>query len=588
MPNHRHVPDINDDPSHTMPTHPLWLANLTRAGYIPLLERLVAGSKNEDLPEALEMVVQTVEAQIDGMVGSILLLDETTQQLRHGAGGRLPQHYRDAIDGVVIGPEVGSCGTAAWLKDRVIVADINTDPKWALYRDLAHSSGLRACWSQPILDGNRVLGTFAMYYAQPRIPTGDELLVIDAAAHLARLAIERQQSRVMAAEQRKLDDRLARGQKMESMAVLAGGVAHDFNNLLVGILGSADLAEQKIPSDSSVLTDLQRIQSAALGCSELCKQLLAYAGKGKLVVRAFNLPSLIQDMGRLLEVSLPKSITLVYQIAPDLPAIEGDPSQIQQVVMNLLTNAAEAIENENGVITVDVELKTINASDIQQTSDGSNIPPGAYVTLKVSDTGCGMNTDTTRRIFDPFYTTKLPGRGLGLAAVLGIVRSHEGFLRVHSELGKGSTFELSIPASAHQPGSLTEPSLSNREFVGHGTVLVVDDDDGVRTVARNMLELSGFAVLTANDGQEAVTTYRLHQHEIRAVLLDMMMPHLDGEGTLLELRRINPDVKVVLSSGYSERQITNQYTDIEPKQFVKKPYRYVDLISAFRHLLDNK
>jgi two-component system cell cycle sensor histidine kinase/response regulator CckA len=571
-----------------MPTHPLWLANLTRAGYTPLLERLVAGSKNEDLPNALDLVVQTVEAQVEGMIGSILLLDKGTQQLRHGAGGRLPQHYRDAIDGLVIGPEVGSCGTAAWFKTRVIVADIETDPKWFLYRDLAHSSGLRACWSQPILDGNRVLGTFAMYYDQPRIPTGDELLVIDAAAHLARLAIERHQSRVMVAEQRKLDDRLARGQKMESMAVLAGGVAHDFNNLLVGILGSADLAEQKIPSSSPVLLDLQRIRSAALGCSELCKQLLAYAGKGKLVVQAFNLPSLIQDMGRLLEVSLPKSIALVYQLAPDLPAVEGDPSQIQQVVMNLLTNAAEAIENKNGVITVNVGLTEVNASDTQQAFDGSSVPPGTYVTLKVSDTGGGMSTETTKRIFDPFYTTKSPGRGLGLAAVLGIVRSHEGFLRVHSEPGRGSSFELSIPASIHQPGKLVGPSPSGRTFIGQGTVLVVDDDEGVRTVASDMLELSGFTVLTANDGQEAVATYRLHQHEIRAVLLDLMMPILDGEGALLELRRINPGVKVILSSGYSERQVSNQYTGIEPMQFVKKPYRYADLISAFRHLLDNQ
>jgi signal transduction histidine kinase/CheY-like chemotaxis protein len=588
MSTHSHEPDLRVDTPPAIPTHPLWLANLTRAGYTPLLERLVAGSKNEDLPEALEMVVHTVEAQVDGMIGSILLLDKTTQQLRHGAGGRLPQHYRDAIDGIVIGPKVGSCGTAAWLKDRVIVADIDTDPKWVLYRDLAHSSGLGACWSQPILDGNRVLGTFAMYYAQPRTPTGDELLVIDAAAHLARLAIERHQSRVMAAEQRKLDERLARGQKMESMTVLAGGVAHDFNNLLVSILGSADLAEQQIPSDSPVLADLQRIQSAALACSELCKQLLAYAGKGKLVVQSFYLPSLIQDMGRLVEVSLPKSIALVYQFASDLPSIEGDPIQIQQVVMNLLTNAAEAIESKNGVITVNVALKEVTASDIQQAFDGSNVPPGAYVRLKVSDTGCGMNTDTTRRIFDPFYTTKSPGRGLGLAAVLGIVRSHEGFLRVHSEPGKGSSFELSIPASIHQPGSLGEPALSDQDFVGHGTVLVVDDDDGVRTVASKMLELTGFTVLTANDGREAVVKYRLHQHEIRAVLLDMMMPHLDGEGTLETLRRINPEVKVIVSSGYSERELTNQCTGIAPKQFLKKPYRYADLISAFRHLLDNK
>ncbi len=588
MSNHSHEPDLEDNSPPAMPTHPLWLANLTRAGYTPLLERLVAGSKNEDLPDALELVVQTVEAQVDGMTGSILLLDETTQQLRHGAGGRLPQHYRDAIDGVVIGPEAGSCGTAAWFKKRVIVADIDTDSKWVLYRDLAHSSGLRACWSQPILDGNRVLGTFAMYYAQPRTPTGDELLVIDAAAHLARLAIERHQSRVMAAEQRKLDDRLARGQKMESMAVLAGGVAHDFNNLLVGILGSADLAEQKIPSNSPLLKDLQRIQSAALGCSNLCKQLLAYAGKGKLVVQAFDLPSLIQDMGRLLEVSLPKSIALGYQLTPDLPAIEGDPSQIQQIVMNLLTNAAEAIGSENGVITVSVGLTQVNASDTRQTFDGSNVQPGAYVTLKVSDTGCGMSTDTIRRIFDPFYTTKSPGRGLGLAAVLGIVRSHEGFLRVHSEPGKGSSFELSIPASIHQPGRLAEPSPSDRKFIGHGTVLVVDDDAGVRAVASKMLELSGFTVLTANDGREAVSSYRLHQHEIRAVLLDILMPHLDGEGTLEELRGINPEVKVILSSGYSEGDITVQSTGIEPKQFVKKPYRYADLISAFKHLLDNE
>ena len=563
-----------------MPTDPSWLAGLMRDGYMPVLKRLVRGQESEDLEEALELVVRTIEAQVEGVVGSILLLDEATNQLRHGAGSNLPQVYRDAIDGIVIGPEVGSCGAAAWKKSRVIVEDISTDGKWAAYRELALGCDLRACWSQPIMDGERVLGTFAMYYKEPRRPTEDDLQVIDAAALFARLAIERYKARVLAADQDKLKHRLWEAQKKESLAALAGGVAHDFNNLLVGIIGSADLAEHQIPASSPAVDDLHRIQTTAVRCSELCKQLLAYAGKGKLIVQAFQLPELVREMGHLLEVSLSKNIAVRYQFADCLPAIEGDPSQVRQVVLNLMTNAAEALSGEIGAITIGLGLIEVSASPSQETFSGGRLEPGSYVALEVSDTGCGMDADTILRIFDPFFSTKFTGRGLGLAAVLGIMRGHGGALRVYSEPGKGTTFKLLFPTSSEHAADHSGSPPAQQDFTGRGTVLVVDDEELVREVAKRLLETQGFTVLTAKDGREALAVYAEYRDQICVVLLDMVMPNLDGEGTYRELLKINPLVSVVLSSGYNEVDITAQFMNKGVRGFVQKPYRQAELLST--------
>jgi two-component system cell cycle sensor histidine kinase/response regulator CckA len=388
-------------------------------------------------------------------------------------------------------------------------------------------------------------------------------------------------------ERRKLELSVLQAQKLESLGVLAGGIAHDFNNLLTSILGNAELALAELPPNSPARGSLEDIDLASRRAADLCRQMLAYSGKGHFVIQPISLNTLVSEMGQLLSVSTSKMASLTHAFAADLPSVMADATQLRQVVMNLITNASEAIGEREGTIALRTGALSCDRDYFADAlGDSERHVPGRYVFLEVSDTGIGMDAETLGRIFDPFFSTKFAGRGLGLAAVLGIVRGHKGALKVSSEPGKGTTFRVLLPAhrAAAEPGEARP--VAARDFRGHGLVLVADDEAPVRAVARKILERAGFRVMTAVDGREALQLYERHGREIRLVLLDMTMPHLDGEACFLALRQLNPSARIVMTSGYSEQEVVAHFVGKGLAGFVQKPYKADLLLGTIRDILD--
>jgi PAS domain S-box-containing protein len=381
---------------------------------------------------------------------------------------------------------------------------------------------------------------------------------------------------------------LLHAQKLESLGVLAGGIAHDFNNLLVAVLGHADLALLKISPLSPARQNIREIISASHRAADLCRQMLAYSGKGKFVIEHLQLGDLIYEMTHMLKTCIPKKVLLNFNLEKDLPTIEGDPAQIRQVVMNLVMNASEAVGDRSGIVTISTGAKHCDTEYLRETFTDESLPEGLYVSLEVSDTGCGMDRAIQARIFEPFFTTKFTGRGLGMSAVLGIVRGHKGALKIYSEPGKGTTFRLLFPASLENREVFLEGNVdADVQFHGSGTVLLVDDEETIRGVGQLMLEGLGFSVITAEDGQQAVEIYNSRRSEIAVVLLDLTMPRMNGEEAFRELRRINPGVRVILSSGYSEQEIAGRFAGKGLAGFIQKPFTIKDLAKIVHESLKN-
>ncbi len=389
-------------------------------------------------------------------------------------------------------------------------------------------------------------------------------------------------------ERRRLDLQMQQTQKLESLGVLAGGIAHDFNNLLVAILGNAGLALMELPPESPARQTVLAIETAAQRAAELTRQMLAYSGKGRFVIERLNLSRIVEEMAHLLEVSVSKRAVLKYRFAPDLPAIEGDATQLRQVIMNLITNASDAIGDRSGVISIATGLMYADAAYLRTAYMDDGLPEGDYVYLEVADTGIGMDPETAARIFDPFFTTKFTGRGLGLAAVLGIVRGHRGAIKLYTEPGRGTTFKILFPAAGPGPaGAPVGVAEASPPSAAPAVILVVDDDETVRTVTRRMLEQAGHTVLVAADGHQALDVYR-QRPGIDLVLLDMTMPRMDGEETFRELRRVDPGVRVILTSGYNEQDATERFAGKGLAGFIQKPYRPQDLLEKVRAALQPK
>ncbi len=391
-------------------------------------------------------------------------------------------------------------------------------------------------------------------------------------------------------ERAQLENQVQHAQKLESLGVLAGGIAHDFNNLLVAILGNADLATMELPPGSPLADYLGEIVTAAKRASELTNQMLAYSGKGRFVVENLDLNEAVGEMGRLLTVSIPKKVMLRYNLATALPAVEADAAQIRQVVMNLVTNAADAMADRSGVLTISTSLKKVDRSCLVDSYLNDNLPEGMYVALEVEDTGCGMDEATRRRLFDPFFTTKASGRGLGMAAVLGIVRGHRGTIQLKSTPGVGTTFTVLLPATEVVNGEAlaeADPGQKAGEKMKSGVlVLLVDDEESVRNLTGLMLERLGFRVIKAGDGEEGLELFRRHSGEIGLVVLDLTMPRLDGRETFRLLRELDPHVRVVLSSGYSEQEAETHFNEQGLKGFVQKPYTFAHFSEVVKKALE--
>ncbi|AKU99609.1 sensory box histidine kinase/response regulator [Labilithrix luteola] len=386
------------------------------------------------------------------------------------------------------------------------------------------------------------------------------------------------------AERRRIEEQMRHTQKLESLGLLAGGIAHDFNNLLVGVLGNADLALNNAGLDEGLRIKLERIKLAAIRASELTAQMLAYSGKGPFVVRALDVSMIAKEMTELIEVSVPKGARLVLDLPTELPAFEGDAAQIRQLIMNLITNAADAVGEADGTIAVTTSLVDLDRSTLASSVVDDALAEGRYLCLEVRDTGVGMDESTRARLFDPFFTTKQKGRGLGLAAAIGIVRAHHGTITVDSTLGKGSTFRVYLPTTEGRPTPAPPPTVE--DWRGSGTVLVADDEPRVRQVLTMMLTDIGFHVLEADSAHACLEMYRTHAGAINAIMVDLMMPGGGGREVVRALRAEGHWVPVIVSSGYSEEAIGPELRADSKLGFLEKPFEFSTFVRTLRAMIE--
>lgn len=381
-------------------------------------------------------------------------------------------------------------------------------------------------------------------------------------------------------ERKQAEEALRQAQKLESLGVLAGGIAHDFNNLLVAMLGQSSLALTLLPEDSAVRPHILKAVSAAERAADLTQQLLAYSGQGQFLVTPIDLNALIQENLHLLDVALPKEVELRMQLAQPLPLIQADKGQMQQVIMNLLINAAEAIGGQPGVVAVTTGDQMVSPEQVESWQHtGQPQPSGRYVYLQVTDNGCGMDAETLSRIFDPFFTTKFTGRGLGLAAVLGIVRGHKGGLQVESEPQQGTTFRLFFPAVEPVESPVVSAPAASAET---GLVLVIDDDAPVREAIADILMLAGWRVIDAESALAGIDQYREHWTDTSLVLLDLSMPGMGGAEVSSALHEINPSVPLVLCSGFGPLEAMRRFAHMPVRAFLQKPFTADQLLDVVR------
>ena len=662
------------------------------------------------LAKTLATLCSDVEKHYPGMLCSVLLLDADGETLRSAAAPSLPKEFSRSADGLKMGPCAGSCGTAIYRKQPVVVSDIATDPLWAQGRQIALAHGLRACWSNPIpSQEGKMLGTFAIYYGEPRTPDAQHLRLISHATHLAALAIERDRDRsqVRAAEDRyrtlverlpaityiaelgvdgpwhyvspqiesilgfspqewlaspmnwldhihsedrpvavaaekrfletqemfqaeyrmfardgrilwfrdegvmlqaaaddrrslmqgvlyditehrRLEEQLRHSQKLEAVGQLAGGVAHDFNNLLMLIQAHNERLRGRLAPGDAAHKDAAEIERAVTRATALTQQLLAFSRRQVLQLRALNLNTVLTDVAKMLDRLIPASIEL--KVAPDASpnCVKADRGQIEQVILNLAVNARDAMPR-GGKLTI----ATTNI-DLHETYAGSHarIPPGRYVILSISDTGVGMHSDVQARIFEPFFTTKNPGKGtgLGLAIVYGVVKQTGGWITARSEVGSGTSFEIYFPEAQvedmqAETGSKTATSPAAAAG-GTETVLVVEDQDGIRELVREFLEKNGYSVLHACDGNEALQVAKEHKHPIHLLLTDVVMPNMGGRELAHRLTSPRPEMKVLFMSGYPDHASSTSEQVDNSAVVLQKPFPLDTLARKIRSLLD--
>lgn len=387
-------------------------------------------------------------------------------------------------------------------------------------------------------------------------------------------------------QKKEFEAQLQQIQKMESLGILAGGIAHDFNNLLTSSLGHSSLMVKQLPDESISMNSALEIQRISEQAADLVRQLLAYSGKGHFVKHPVNLSFEIEDMASLLQTIISKKAVIRYDFFADLPKIVGDATQIRQIVMNLVTNASDAIGERSGIITLRTGMLHVDHSYMQSQILYEDLPEGNYAFIEVSDTGTGMDSATQAKIFDPFFTTKFTGRGLGLAAAQGIMRGHHGFIKIYSEVSRGTTFKLLFPLVEEieqvQDIITNKPPAEEPEYASSGTILIVDDEESIRGFLATALGHLGHTVKEAADGREAVATFKEHHEEIKLVLLDLTMPRMGGEEAFSELRRIQTDLPIVLMSGYTEDEVTSLFAGKGITGFLQKPFSMGSLMKMLK------
>ena len=547
---------------------------------LKILEGMATGSS---LPDLLEQVVRFVEQENPGSLCSVLLADESGTHLVHGAAPSLPDFYNKAVNGLKIAQGMGSCGTAAFTKQRVIVEEIEGHPFWKGFKP-AREAGLHACWSEPILSPNdEVLGTFAMYYHEPRAPKDYEIQFIESAAFLVSIAIGRFREEKL---RKNLEEQLLHIQKIEAIGQLTGGIAHDFNNLLTPILVYADMVKRGLPEDHPQIRRVDGVITAAHKAKDLTQKLLSFGRKQMLCMEVLDLNDVINSFRDIMRRTIRENITIDVKLAPGAARLLADRSQLEQVLLNLTVNAQDAIAGV-GTITVSTGHVLLDDEYVRQ---HHGMLPGPHVLLAFKDNGCGMDDATLQHIYEPFFTTKAIGHGtgLGLATVYGIIKQHEGYIETNSHPGEGTSFLIYLPATSGNltaPEDLISPSASTAPKTPAATILLVEDNIMVREMTVDLLESEGFTVLVADSPMKAREIERLFDGRIDLLLTDVVMPEMNGMELYECLRDRRPDMPVLYVSGYTSDVVIHNGTLEEEVNFLKKPFTVEQLKARIEKIL---
>jgi signal transduction histidine kinase/ActR/RegA family two-component response regulator len=546
-----------------------------RAGQNAVLEMIALGAP---LSDVLDQLMRLNESQSQGLLASILLLDPDGKRLRHASAPSLPEAYTRAIDGAPIGPKAGSCGTAAWRKEMVVVTDILTAPLWADYRYLVEPHGLRACWSTPIFSRKgKVLGTFAMYYREVRSPSPAELRLVKGTTHLAGIAIEKAQ----------LEERLREAQKMEAFGQLAGGIAHDFNNVLTAIKGNVSMLQTGGLTEAERAAATDEISEAADRAASLTRHLLTFSRRRLMQPQALDLNEVVAAVIKMLRRLIGEHIVFEARYADGPAPVYADANMLEQVLVNLAVNSRDAMI-KGGRLTVETCRVQVDKSEAALSANGR---PGQYARLSVSDTGTGIASEHLSRIFEPFFTTKELGKGtgLGLPTVLSIVEQHRGWIAVESQLGLGTTFNLYLPWSAKNRLTSARPAEGSVVLGGTETILLVEDEEAVRRAIENTLVRQGYRVHSAMSGGSALQIWRKHHQSIQLIVTDVVMPGgVSGRALFDQMRSEKPELKVVFCSGYTDDILRNDAPLRRNPNFIEKPFAPDKLLRKIRVCLDSK
>jgi len=386
-------------------------------------------------------------------------------------------------------------------------------------------------------------------------------------------------------ERRRTEDALRQTQRLESLGLLAGGIAHDFNNLLAAMLANVSLIDRKLPADSPVRPALASMDGIVQRAADLTRQILAYAGRASVREELVPIDALVRDMTGLLAAAIPREVNVMLELESGDQAIHGDPAQLQQVVMNLVTNAVDAIGGRRGHVRVRSHLEFITAANVLRRFPEQGVSEGRFIVLEVEDSGAGMAPETIARIFDPFFTTKKTGRGLGLSAVRGILRSHGAGFEIDSTIGHGTRFRIAFPI--REPATTYVPLLDSENDAavrGSGLVLIAEDEDDVREASANALREAGFEVVVARDGIEAIERIQAEGTRLRAVVSDLRMPRMSGHELYEALRRDHPTLPFVLCTGFGDSSDLSMLI-LDPRAaMVDKPFRIEDLVRTIERI----
>jgi signal transduction histidine kinase len=549
---------------------------LVRSG---ILERIAGG---EPLSQLLSFIALSIEKENPEMLCSILLVSDDGKRLLNGAAPSLPDFYTMATHRTKIGDGIGSCGTAAFQRQRVIVEDIDTHPFWKGFTP-AREAGLRSCWSEPIISSSGILlGTFAIYHRTPAVPVEEELSLIQQASAFAGIAIERSKGE---AERMELEHLLSQSQKMEAIGHLSGGIAHDFNNLLTPILIYADMLKRSLPDNEKVQSQLDGIIKASGKARDLTQQLLSFGRKQVMQMQVVDLNDVIMSFHSMVRRMLRENISISLMLSSQPVVVRADSSKLEQVLLNLVLNAQDAIA-VNGSISIETGQVLID-DEFARRHPGMN--PGLFVLLSCTDNGCGMNTETLSRIFEPFFSTKEVGHGtgLGLANVYGIVKQHNGNIMAISTIGVGTTFKIYLPVCDEKPLRMEiEKELGDIDHSGSAVILLVEDNEMVRVMSSDLLEGLGYSVYCAEHPERALELLKEIPKKIDLVITDVVMPGMNGQQLFERIRTEHPEIdKVLYMSGYTNNVIVTDGNLDDGLHFLQKPFTVDALMAKVKELL---